>query len=105
LFFSGIVLSVYFSDRFSRDSVKIKDIYALIPEIPKGSIININPEMDSDFSLHAYFGRFENISLDPDLKNKRDFLLIKNEFYSDTLRTNYEIIKVGTVDYKLLRKK
>ena len=105
LFISGIILSVYFSDRFSRDSGKIKDIYALLPGIPKGTIININPEMYSDWSLHAYFGRFKNISLDPDFKTKRDFLLIKNEFYSDTLNSNYEIIKLRTVDYKLLRKK
>ena len=26
-----------------------------------------------------YFGRFKNISLDPDLKTKRDYLLIKNK--------------------------
>jgi Dolichyl-phosphate-mannose-protein mannosyltransferase len=105
LFISGIILSVCFSDRFSRDSDKIKDIYVVLPEIPHGSIININPEMYSDWSLHAYFGRFKNISLDPDLNSKRDFLLIKNEFYSDTLRINYELIKIGTEDYKLLRRK
>src|ERR1035437_499160 len=70
LFFLGIILSLYFSNHFSRDISKIKDTYAILPEIPRGSVININPDMYDDWSLHAYFGRFKNISLDPDLKTK-----------------------------------
>ncbi len=61
--------------------------------------------MYSDWSLHAYFGRFKNISLDPDLKNRRDFLLIKNELYSDTLNSRYETIILRTNGYKLLKKR
>lgn len=105
LFFSGIILSVYFSDHFSRDSAMMQDINTFLPGIPEGSIININPEMYSDWSLHAYFGRFKNISLDPDLKNRRDFLLIKNELYSDTLNSRYETIILRTNGYKLLKKR
>jgi hypothetical protein len=52
-----------------------------------------------------YFGRFKNISLDPDLKTKRDYLLIKNIDYSDTLIYNYNIIKLNTIDYQLYKKK
>jgi len=77
IFFIGIILSIYFSDRYSRDKIKIKDTYSILPEIPKGSIININPDMFEDWSLHGYFGRFKNISLDPDLNNSRQFLLIR----------------------------
>ncbi len=105
LFFTGIILSVYFSDHFNRDNNKIKDTYTILSEIPQGSIININPDMYEDWSLHAYFGRFKNVSLDPDLNNKREYLLIKNENYSDTLNLNYKIIKINTTDYKLFRKK
>jgi hypothetical protein len=105
LFFTGIILSVYFSDHFSRDKNKIKDTYTILSEIPQGSIININPDMFEDWSLHAYFGRFKNVSLDPDLNNKREYLLIKNENYSDTLNFNYKIIKLNTTDYNLFRKK
>lgn len=105
LFFTGVILSLYFSDHYSRDRDKIKDTYSILPEIPSGSIININPDMFVDWSLHGYFGRFKNISLDPDLNNSREFLLIKNENYSDTLGLNYNMVKVNTADYKLFKKK
>jgi hypothetical protein len=67
LFLIGILLSLYFSDHFSRDKNKIKDTYKILSEIPPGSIININPDMYVDWSLHAYYSRFKNVSLDPDL--------------------------------------
>lgn len=105
IFFIGIILSIYFSDRYSRDMIKIKDTYSILPEIPKGSIININPDMFEDWSLHGYFGRFKNISLDPDLNNSRQFLLITNENYSDTLGRNYNMVKLNTAEYKLFKKK
>jgi len=105
LFFTGIILSLYFSDHFSRDRDKIKDTYLIIAEIPQGSVININPDMFGDWSLHGYFGRFKNISLDPNLNNSREFLLIKNENYSDTLDRNYKMVKLNTIDYKLFKKK
>ncbi|MGC1392389.1 MAG: glycosyltransferase family 39 protein [Bacteroidales bacterium] len=105
LFISGVVMSIYFSDHFSRDSRLIKETYTILPNIPKGSIININPDMYTDWSLHAYFARFGNNSLDPDLSTKRDFLLIKSEFYSDTLGRNYSIVKLNTVNLKLFKRR
>ena len=105
LFFVGIVLSLYFHNRYSRDNNKIKETYTILYEIPQGSIININPEMFEDWSLHAYFARFKNVSLDPDLKNSREYLLIKKEDNSDTLNSRYEIIKINIPDYKLCKKK
>ena len=105
LFLTGIILSIYSSDHFSRDKDKIRDTYTIQSEIPEGTVININPEMYEDWSLHAYYARFKNISLDPDLSNKREYLLIKNENYSDTLNRNYKIIKLNTIDYQIFRKK
>jgi 4-amino-4-deoxy-L-arabinose transferase-like glycosyltransferase len=101
----GLVLSVAFSKGYSRDKEKIKDTCEIIEVIPRGAIININPEMYEDWSLHAYYGRFKNISLDRDLKNRREYLLIKNEFYSDTLNFRYNIVKLKTMDYKLFKMK
>jgi 4-amino-4-deoxy-L-arabinose transferase-like glycosyltransferase len=105
MFITGIVLSVYFSNQYSRDKNLIKDTYVILPEIPNGSIINISPDMNEDFSLHAYFNRFKNISLDPELTNKREFLLIKNENFSDTLKSDYNLIKLNTTEYQLFKKK
>lgn len=104
-FFLGFMLSLYFYNHFSRDNSKIKDTYIILAELPQGSVININPDMFDDWNLHAYFARLKNVSLDADLSNKRGFLLIKNENYSDTLNSNYNIIKLNTINYKLFKKK
>jgi hypothetical protein len=61
--------------------------------------------MYEDWSLHAYFARFKNISLDQDLNNRREYLLIKNENFSDTLNSTYNIVKINTTGYSLLRNK
>lgn len=105
VFFSGIFLSLSYSDGYSRDRDKIRDVYAIISVVPEGSVININPVMYEDWSLHAYFARFKNISLDQDLNNRREYLLIKNENFSDTLNSTYNIVKINTTGYSLLRNK
>jgi predicted ferric reductase len=105
LFVLGIFLSIYSSDMYSRDKNKIKDVYSLITQIPEDATININQGMYDDWGLHAYFGRFKNISLDPDPGNKREFLLIRNEEYSDTLKSAFRMVDLNTINYKLLRRK
>jgi hypothetical protein len=105
LFFSGILLSVWYSDGYSRDKDKIMDTKTVLSVIPQGSIINISPDMYEDWSLHAYYARFRNVSLDPDLSNKREYLLIKNENYSDTLSSTFNLVKINTINYQLFRRK
>ena len=104
LFISGLVLSIYFSDHFSRDKNRIKDMNTILTAVPRGSVININPAMFTDWALHAYLDRFKDVSLDPDLKSSRDFLLIKNEYYSDTLNSIYTMVNLNTTDFKLFKK-
>jgi 4-amino-4-deoxy-L-arabinose transferase-like glycosyltransferase len=105
LFSIGIILSVLYSGGYSRDKSKISDTYSVLSVIPVNSTINILPGMYEDWSLHAYFARFKNVSLDPDLFNEREYLLIKNENYSDTLKLHYEPVNINAADYKLFRKK
>jgi 4-amino-4-deoxy-L-arabinose transferase-like glycosyltransferase len=105
LFAAGIVLSLCFNNGYSRDKDKIKEIYSILPEIPKGSIINISPEIFDDWSLHAYFARFKNISLDPEPANKREFLLIKSEFFSDTINRGYTKVELNITDYQVFKRK
>ncbi len=104
LFISGLILSIYFSDHFSRDKNRINDMNTILTAVPRGSVININPAMFTDWALHAYLDRFKDVSLDPDLKSSRDFLLIKNEYYSDTLNNTYKMVNLNTTDFKLFKK-
>ncbi len=104
VFTVGVLLSLYHISHFSREERKLKDIYLIIPEIPAHSIINIHPKMWDDWSLYGYFERYKNISLDVDLAHKREYLLIQNEYYSDTLKNSYKIILLPTINYKLCKK-
>jgi 4-amino-4-deoxy-L-arabinose transferase-like glycosyltransferase len=104
-FLIGIILSVYFSDQFGRDRNKIKDTYKILSVLPEGIIINIYPNISQDWSLHGYFGRYKNVSLDPNSDNKREYLLTLKDDYSDTINQGYKIIELQTTDYKLFKKK
>jgi len=105
LFIAGIILSLASTNRFSRDKEIITDTFIILPEIPEGTVININPAMYDDWSLHAYYGRFKNISLDPEPESKREYLLIKKEYYSDTINLLYNNIKLNALDYQLFKRK
>jgi hypothetical protein len=102
---AGIILSVYFSGDLNRDKNMLKDMRVILVKLEKDSTINILPEMSEEWSLQAYYGRYKNISLDPDLKNKQGYLLIRTSLYSDTINNSFEKIDLKTQEYELFRRK
>jgi hypothetical protein len=102
---TGIILSVYYSGRISRDQNKIKDMRVIISELAENSTVNILPDMYSDWSLHAYYGRYKNISLEADLNIKHEYLLINNSLYSDTIKKGFEKIELDTKEFELFKRK
>jgi hypothetical protein len=102
---AGIILSFYFSGDFNRDENKLKDMKSILVELKENSTINILPEMYEDWSLHTYYARYKNISLDPDLNNNHEFLLIKTSLYSDTINNRFEKIDLKIIEYELFRRK
>jgi hypothetical protein len=105
VFLSGIILSIYYSGQISREQNKIKDMRVIIAEVPENSTINILPDMYSDWSLHGYYGRYKNISLDADLNRKHEYLLIKNSLYSDTIKKRFEKIELNTNEFELFKRR
>jgi 4-amino-4-deoxy-L-arabinose transferase-like glycosyltransferase len=102
---AGIILSLYFSGDIHRDKNKLKDMRVILTQLKEGTTINILPEMYEDWSLHTYYVRYKNISLDADLNNRHNYLLIKNTFYSDTLNKEFERVDLKTKEYDLYRRK
>ena len=102
---AGIVLSVYFSGDFNRDKNMLKDMRVILVKLEKDSTINILPEMFEEWSLHSYYGRYKNISLDPDLNKKHEYLLIRTSLYSDTINKGFEKIDLKTKEYELFKRK
>jgi hypothetical protein len=105
LFALGLFLAFNSSGGFSRDKNKITDTKTIVQEIPAATIINILPEMYEDWGLHSYYARFKNISLDPDLNNKRIYLLVKSDSNQDTLSSGYDLVKLNTKDFLLYKTK
>jgi 4-amino-4-deoxy-L-arabinose transferase-like glycosyltransferase len=101
LFLTGICLSAIFSGHINRDQNKIKDMRVIAGIIPENSVVNILPPMCTDWSLHVYYARYRNISLDWDLNNRHGYLLIKNSLYSDTLKNGFKKVSLNTIDYDL----
>ena len=102
---AGIILSVYFSRDINRDKNKLKDMKFIMVQLKENSTINILPEMYYDWSLHTYYARYKNISLDPDLNNRHEFLLVRTSLYSDTINNRFEKIDLKTIEYELFRSK
>ena len=61
--------------------------------------------MIADWPLYSYYERYKKVSLDPDLKNRHDFLLITRSLHSDTLNNEFEKVELKTKEYELLRRK
>lgn len=99
LFFTGLVLTLSFSNNICQDKNKIKDSTLILSKLPEGSIVSIHPDMYENWFLHAYFARYKNVSLDPNPELQREYLLIEDRYYSDKILQNYTIIKIPTTDY------
>jgi len=102
---TGIILSIYFSKEFNRDEDMLKDMRVILPQLNENITINILPEMSANWSLYTYYARYKNISLDPDMNNRHEYLLITNSLYSDTINKSFERIDLITKEYELFKRK
>jgi 4-amino-4-deoxy-L-arabinose transferase-like glycosyltransferase len=74
-------LSAYYiisPERIGRDKNKILDCYEVIDEIGTHQVVNMCPSMYTDWSLHGYFTRYGNISLDVNLDRVHHYYLTKD---------------------------
>ncbi|NLE62343.1 MAG: hypothetical protein GX612_00705 [Bacteroidales bacterium] len=76
LFVTGFVLIGLNVNRIGRDKNKIEDVYAMMKIVPPHTTISLSTELHTDWSLHAYFGRYADIGLDSKNLNHK-FLIIK----------------------------
>jgi 4-amino-4-deoxy-L-arabinose transferase-like glycosyltransferase len=105
LFSSGLISCAYFSGHINREKNKISDMKAIISRIPENTTISILPEMRYDWSLHAYYGRYKNISLDPDLNNNHEYLLIRTSLFTDTIGNRFGKIDLTTKEFDIYKRK
>jgi len=105
LLITGVSLSIYFSQGIGRDKNKIQDTDKILTQLSQGSIVSIHSNLAEDWSLHGYFARRKNVSLDANSENKRDFLILGKSDYSETYNQEFELKDLQTVDLILLQRK
>lgn len=100
----SLTLSVMQINRIGRDVNTVELSYTTIKHIGKNKTINICPSMFTDWSLHGYFARNGNVSLDADTNKIHNFLLVKGNCegleYSE-----YNELEIGLKEYKIFEKK
>lgn len=101
----SILLSVYFSGDTKRDRNKLQDMRVITDCLKENSTLNILPEMSTDWPLYAYYERYKKVSLDPDMSNRHEYLLITSTLFTDSLNKEFERLDLNTEEYELLRRK
>jgi len=85
--------------KIGRDHKELNDVYTIGKVLPKDSIISVCPSMRDDWSLHGYFARYFDISLDHTDKEHRYYLTDKS--CDTSLAEKYTKIKLSTNIYNL----
>ena len=94
-----IAFSILQIGKIGRDHDTLKDIYAIGKLLPKDSVISICPSMRGEWSLHGYFARYFNISLDHTDKEHKYYLT--NKSCDPFVSKKYIKIKLSTNIYNL----
>lgn len=104
LFVVSIILPVFFYGKDNRDKKLLSDMDIIANYLPPKSIVNVSKEMEEEYSLFAYYARFHNISLDPNINNKRKYILIRKEYNNNFEELNYKKVKLETESFNLYEK-
>ncbi len=99
----SISLSCMQINKIGRDKNKITDIYSIIQLVPKGTDISIQKDIRQDWSIHGYFYRYANISLDTNPPINHNFLLVLKD-YNKEVPFNFKESNVKLNLYKLYKK-
>jgi len=87
----------------SRDKSKLHDIYLMGNQIGKNNVASVNDAMWNDWSLHCYFVRYFNISLESSI-SKNEFLILNKKMFDNRLK-DYKKVNLNTQTYELYQRK
>lgn len=103
IIFISTSLFFYQTNRMELDNDLIYDSKIIINEIGKDNTINICQELRTNYSLHGYFSRFGNVSLESSPKNVCQYYLSLGDCNKAILESNYNLISLKTRKYKLYK--
>lgn len=101
LLIAVITFSLLQIGKTGRDQEKLKDVYTVGETVPRGAVINICPSMWEDWTLHGYFARYFDISLDRSDKEHEYYLTDKS--CDSSLAEKYTKIELSTEIFNLYK--
>ena len=105
-FVVGVVYSLTSITRYGKDEVVVKDIKKISSFVKKGTIINTPTYLQDDYSIHAYFYRFNFVSLDCNDRFVSNYYLVNiDEVKENVIDENFREVPLKTSLLKLYRRK
>ncbi|MFA6806773.1 MAG: glycosyltransferase family 39 protein [Bacteroidales bacterium] len=103
-----LIISISFPFLFfgedSRDKKMLSDMDIIASYIPQKSIVNVPSQMSKEYSLFAYYARFHNISINPNLKINSRYLLVSSECNYNFKEMKYRKVYLKTQSFNLYEK-
>ena len=90
----------YQYERIARDKPLLEDIYLIMDKVQRNTRMNI--DFQTNWSIHGYFARHGNISLDTDPRNQHNYLISFEDGWNYDERTGKYIAE--TTDFQNNRK-
>ncbi len=104
LFLIGsIIIIAIQSNQSGYDKDTVAEVSEIIKIVPQNSTISIQKNLWNDWSLHGYFSRYANISLDDKKQNSHKYFLI-NKDGNDSLLMEYQKVSVDLKLFDLYEK-
>ncbi len=100
---SGILFSSTQIGKIKRDEMLLHDLSIIGKTLPNNTIVSTNSEIYYHWSLHAYFQRYFNISLEEN--SYRHFLLLQKSCDKKAIPEDFSIIEIPTVKFDLYEKR
>ncbi len=100
---ASIIVVLMQINKVGRDKNKLEDIYTITKIVPRNSIISIQKSLWTDWSLHGYFYRSSNISIDEDKPFTHQFALVSKGNYNKDL-SSYRKVPIELNLYDLYKK-
>ena len=91
------------NNRIGRDKELIEDIYVMTDIIPRGTTISVPSDVWGNWSLHSYFQRYAEISMESKETHSLKYLLVEKG-YTQELPAAYEKHPVTLHNYELYMK-
>lgn len=102
VFMVGIGLNVYFCGKIGRDKVLLSDIHLLLNEIPAQSAVNMDDNLELNYSFIFYCARYQEICVMTG--NQQELKIVLAEHTDKLKNEGYELVETGAQSLCLMKK-